>query len=440
VATRRVVILAAGSRGDVQPCVALGRGLAARGSSVRVVGIGDYERLITDAGLEYGRLRGSLSDLMAGDEVRSWLAGGRHPVRFARNMKRLLASLAAPLLRDVAAACQDADLILYPTIGFLGEHMGERLGVPRALIHFQPSQPTRAFPHPFVPQARFLGPRGNEWSFRAIDQLTWQLLRPILNPWRRSLGLPGLPLPGPMRRVRHAAQPVLCCFSPNVVPRPADWPPHVHLTGYWFLDPRPGWTPSPRLADFVSAGPPPVYVGFGSMVSNDPAATRRIVRTALRRAGVRGVLLAGPDEAPDTDTDTGPDAGPVEAPGDDDDVFVVDDVPHSWLFPRMAAVVHHGGAGTTAAGLRAGTPTVVCPFFGDQAYWGERVAALGAGPRPLPIRRLTADGLAAAIRRAVGDTGIRRRAAELGRRISAEDGVANACAALDGLTPPPDQG
>jgi UDP:flavonoid glycosyltransferase YjiC (YdhE family) len=416
------VILAVGSRGDIQPCVALGRGLAARGSSVRVVGMGDYERLITDAGLEFGPLRGSLSDLLAGDEVRRWLAGGRNPVRFVRNLKRLVASRAAPLLRDVAAACQDADLILYPTIGFLGEHMGERLGIPRALIHFQPSQPTQAFPHPLIPQARLFGPLGNAWSFRVIDQIAWQLLRPILNLWRQSLGLPGMPLQGPMRQVRQAGQPVLCCFSPTVVPRPADWPSYVHLTGYWFLDPAPGWTPPPRLADFVSAGPPPVYVGFGSMVPSDPAKAQRLVRAALRRAGARGVLLATPPHRP-----------PTLRPPVDDDVFVVDDVPHTWLFPRMAAVVHHGGAGTTAAGLRAGAPTVACPFFGDQAYWGERVAALGAGPRPLPIRRFTVDGLAAAIRQAVGDTRIRRRAAELGRRISAENGVANACAALDGM-------
>ncbi|GAA2428245.1 glycosyltransferase [Actinomadura vinacea] len=422
-AGRRVVILAAGSRGDVQPCVALGRGLAARGSSVRVAGIGDYERLVTDAGLEFGRLHGSLSDLMAGEEMRRWLDGGQNPVKFALNLKRLLASLAAPLLRDVAAACRDADLILYPTIGFLGEHMGERLGIPRALIHFQPNQPTRAFPHPLIPQAHLLGPLGNEWSFRAFDQIAWQALRPILNPWRQqSLGLPGMPLRGPMTRLRQARQPVLCCVSPAVVPRPADWPPYVHLTGYWFLDPAPNWTPDPRLADFVSAGPPPVYVGFGSMVPRDPADTQRIVRAALRQAGVRGVLLAAPPHEP-----------PV-----DDDVFVVDDVPHTWLFPRMAAVVHHGGAGTTAAGLRAGAPTVVCPFFGDQAYWGRRVAALGAGPRPLPIRRLTVSGLAAAIRQAVGDPRIRRRAAELGRRISAENGVSNACAALDGTTRRPE--
>jgi sterol 3beta-glucosyltransferase len=413
---RRVVILAAGSRGDVQPCVALGRGLAARGDRVRVVAIGDYERLVGGAGLEFGRLPGSLTDLMGGEEVQRWLAGGRNPVKFVRNLKRLLESLAVPLLRDVAAACEDADLILYPPLGFLGEHVGERLGVPRALIHFQPSRPTRAFPHPLVPQARFLGPLGNEWSYRAFDQVTWQLLRPVINAWRRrSLGLPEMSPRGPMRRIRRTRQPVLCCFSPAVVPRPADWPPHVHLTGYWFLDPASGWTPPPRLADFLSAGPPPVYVGFGSMVPRDPAATHRVVRTALRRAGTRGVVLAVPPHRPPSD----------------DDVLVVSDVPHTWLFPRMAAVVHHGGAGTTAAGLRAGVPTVVCPFFGDQAYWGDRVAALGAGPRPLPIRRLTAAGLAAAIGQAAGDPRVRARAVALGRRISAEDGVANACAALE---------
>jgi sterol 3beta-glucosyltransferase len=422
---RLAVILAAGSWGDVQPCVALGRGLASRDFRVRVVGIGDYERLIADAGLQFGRLRGSLNDLMGGDEVRRWLAGGQNPVKFVWNLKRLVASLAEPLLRDVATACQDADVILSPTAGFLAEHLGERLGVPRALIHFQPSQPTRAFPHPLMPQAGLFGPLGNEWSFRVIDQVAWQLLRPILNPWRQSLGLARMPLRGPMRRVRRAGRPVLCCFSSAVVPRPADWPSCVHLTGYWFLDPAPNWAPDPRLAGFVAAGPPPVYVGFGSMAPSDSARIQRLVRAALRRAGVRGVLLA---------------PGPARPPVDDDmfidDMAIVDDVPHAWLFPRMAAVVHHGGAGTTAAGLRAGAPTVICPFFGDQAYWGRRVAALGAGPRPLPIRRLTVEGLAAAISRAVGDARIQRRAAELGRRISAENGVANACAVLDGMLRP----
>jgi sterol 3beta-glucosyltransferase len=161
------------------------------------------------------------------------------------------------------------------------------------MIHFQPSRATRTFPHPLVRHA--LG--ANRLSFAAVDQLGWQLLRPFVNPWRREvLGLPKLPLRGPMRRVRDV--PALCCFSEAVVPRPPDWPPNVHLTGYWFLD-EPAWGPEPGLAAFLAAGPPPVYAGFGSMVPRDPAAMTRTVRAALREAGVRAVVHGGgwwPDE------------------------------------------------------------------------------------------------------------------------------------------------
>jgi UDP:flavonoid glycosyltransferase YjiC (YdhE family) len=209
---------------------------------------------------------------------------------------------------------------------------------------------------------------------------------------------------------------VLCCFSDTVVPRPADWPSYVHTTGYWFVDTAPDWSPPRELAGFLAAGPPPVYVGFGSMVPADPVRTDAVVRSALRRAGLRGVLAGDPAHAPQ-----------------DDDVLVVNDVPHAWLFPRMAAVVHHGGAGTTAAGMRAGVPTIVCPFFGDQPYWGERVAALGAGPRPLPVKGLTAGHLAASLQRATGSERVRAAAARLGERLSAEDGVGAACDVLSTL-------
>src|SRR5690606_33997419 len=183
--------------------------------------------------------------------------------------------------------------------------------------------------------------------------------------------------------------------------------------GYWFLD-EPDWEPPRELADFLAAGPAPVYIGFGSMVPKDAEMTEMVVRTALKAAGVRGVVQGDPETS-------------------DDQVLAVRDVPHSWLFPRMAAVVHHGGAGTTAAGLRAGAPTVVCPFFGDRPYWGERVAALGAGPAPLPFRSLTVPRLAARIRRAVEDQEMADRADELGRRIRAEDGVGRAQKIIDSL-------
>jgi len=203
------------------------------------------------------------------------------------------------------------------------------------------------------------------------------------------------------------------------VPRPPDWPPYVHVTGNWFLDADEQWSPPRALTDLLATGKPVVYVGFGSMVPRDPARTDAMVRTALRLAGVRGVMLGDPATS-------------------DDNVLAVESVPHAWLFPRVSAVVHHGGAGTTAAGLRAGVPAVICPFLGDQPFWGERIAALGVGPAPIPIARLTANALVTAIEGAVGSgasaRAIRERADGLGAEIRAENGVARACEVLDSLT------
>jgi sterol 3beta-glucosyltransferase len=206
---------------------------------------------------------------------------------------------------------------------------------------------------------------------------------------------------------------VLYGFSPHVVRVPNVGLRPRHTTGYWALPTAAGWAPPAALATFLAAdGPPVVAIGFGSMGSGDPGALTELTRGAVRDAGVRAVLIAG--------------WGGLTATGDERDVLTIEAVPHEWLFPRVAAVVHHGGAGTTGASLRAGTPTVVVPFAMDQPFWGGRVAALGAGPTPIPRARLSRARLADALRLAVRDAAMRARAADLGRRIRAEDGVGEA--------------
>jgi sterol 3beta-glucosyltransferase len=203
-----------------------------------------------------------------------------------------------------------------------------------------------------------------------------------------------------------------------VVPVPSDWDTNSIVTGYWFLDAPSAWQPTPELTAFMEHGPAPIYVGFGSMAFNDAARQTAIVLEALRLIDQRAVIATGWGGLKSVDV---PPA-----------VFVIDAVPHDWLFPQVSAVVHHGGAGTTGAGLRAGKPTAICPFVGDQSFWGWRVAALGAGPQPISQWRLTAARLAEAIRSAVNDEHIRQRAASLGTTIRSEDGVGRALAHILG--------
>jgi UDP:flavonoid glycosyltransferase YjiC (YdhE family) len=209
---------------------------------------------------------------------------------------------------------------------------------------------------------------------------------------------------------------VLYGYSRHVLPRPDDWDDLNQVTGYWFLPSEAGWTPPADLVDFLSAGEPPVYIGFGSMGNRDPEATTRLTLEALTRSGRRGVLASG--------------WGGMHAQDLPDTVYMLKSAPHSWLFPQMAAVVHHGGAGTTAAGLSAGIPSIIVPFFGDQPFWGGRVAMLGVGTAPIPRRRLTADKLAAAITQATADRAMQQRAAALGQRIRDEDGIGQAVALI----------
>jgi sterol 3beta-glucosyltransferase len=215
----------------------------------------------------------------------------------------------------------------------------------------------------------------------------------------------------------HAGHlPLLYCYSPSIVPAASDWNNCNHVTGCWFLDREAEWQPPCELVDFLQAGPAPVYVGFGSMHSSNPQEVTEMVLQALARAKQRGILQTGRGGLSNADLP--------------DDVFAVNSIPHDWLFPQMAAVVHHGGSGTTAAGLRAGMPTVIIPFFADQPFWGARVFELGAGPAPIPKKRLTLERLADAIRAATCDEVIRGRASALGERIRAEDGVTQAVEVL----------
>jgi sterol 3beta-glucosyltransferase len=341
-----------------------------------------------------------------------------------RHYGELMGPFVEEMLRDIEAAVADTDAVVCSPLTFQAFDFAERHGKPCAMASPVPITPTGAFPFMVMPPAvwewlplvpGWLAKPGNwlthQVALHAISLGTWRQL----NRWRLSQGLRPA-WGGALGLTRQHRLRVVYGISPRVLPRPLDWGPNVALTGAWTLGPPAGWAPSAALEAFM-AGEPPVYVGFGSMIGADPDRLTREVVEALRLAGRRGVLLGGWQ-------DLGRGALP-------DHVLRVDDVPHEWLFPRCVAVVHHGGAGTTAAALRAGVPQVVCPYFADQPFWAARVAALGVGPRAVPQGELTAARLAGGITAALGDQVVRDRAAALGAQLRAEDGVALACEQLE---------
>lgn len=276
-----------------------------------------------------------------------------------------------------------------------------------------PWTPTRAFQHPLanIQSTSLDDTLTNNLTYTLVEIMTWQGLGDVINRFReKALELPTLsPLwaPGLLTRLKIS---YTYCWSPALIAKPNDWGNNIDISGFYFLDLASSFTPESGLDAFLNAGPPPVYIGFGSIVVDDPNAMTRMIFDAIHLAGVRALVSKGWG---------GLGADDVGLP---EGVFMLGNVPHDWLFQHVSAVVHHGGAGTTAAGIKAGKPTFVVPFFGDQPFWGAMIARAGAGPDPIPYKDLTVEKLAAAIKKCI-EPGTVEQAKVLGQKIREEKGT-----------------
>ncbi|MCC6587050.1 MAG: glycosyltransferase family 1 protein [Bryobacterales bacterium] len=410
----RIDILAIGSRGDVQPYIALGLGLQTAGFRVRIVTLGGFEDLVRDHRLEHLAVGPSPQEIAGSAHGRDWVRRRAKAGGFLRGFIRVAGPLLNEGMSDYWRGRPNPQAIVSSPMGMLmGEHVAEKLGVP--LIEAQLAPPALFTNYDWDGNT---GPgvllrQNAEASVHVVfNLLMWTMIRSGINAARREvLDLPPLTLLHPVGATGRRRRLMLCGHSPAVAVRKPDWPDWIHVTGYWFLEEPPGWAPPAGLSEFLESGEPPVFIGFGSTPFPNPAQATDMVVRAVARGNRRAVVVAGA-----SGLHTGRLSGAV---------LSVDSVPHGWLFPRMSAAVHHGGAGVTGAALRAGLPSVVVPVFADQPFWAGRVYALGAGPPPIPARKLTEDNLSSAIG-ATADKGIRERAADLGNRIRAESGVTRA--------------
>ncbi|MFG3551810.1 glycosyltransferase [Streptomyces sp. NPDC047725] len=392
----RILIITAGSRGDVAPYTGLGRSLLDAGHQVVVAAHPSFEALVGGCGLDYRPVPGDPQGL-----IRDWARATSR-----EEAQALTRAYADGLADGVAEAVAGGADLLLTAFGPapLSRTAGEAFGVPVIGTYLVPAFATRQFPLPNARSTDGLGPEDNLAAGRDVLRRAEEVFAGSVTRLRARLGLPaGAPLaPVHIRPVFHG-------FSPLVVPRPEDWPSWAEVAGYWWPVRPDGWHPPAELVDFLQAGPPPVFIGFGSMAVGQGERLSELVAAAARRARVRAVVQAGW----------------ADLSGCGSDILVVGDVPHDWLFRRVAAVVHHAGAGTTAAGLRAGVPAVPVPVMADQPFWVSRLCELGVAPRPVPFQDLTAEALGDAITACLSEPAHRRRAAELARGIAAEDGTAS---------------
>lgn len=403
-----IVIATVGTRGDVQPYLALGKALVARGHRVSFATHEDHGPLVTSHGFELRATAGNFRDLMATPAGRAWLDSSDSISRYVKTLNDLFEPLAAEWLESFEASLSGADAVLVHAMGISPCIVLQHLKIPYVVIAPFGSVPSREFTSG-LPRVPFLRPWiarvGHGWM---LDK-AWTIATPARQEYLAARGVADSATPLWRKQVERGIGHV-CLISEHVVPRPKEWPAHVDLTGFCFLDGAS--EPSPALVDFVSSGPKPIYVGFGSMTGMEPEKLATLTRDALRKSGQRAVVAMG--------------WGGMKGFEASDDVMIVDEVAHDWLFPRVAAVVHHCGAGTTAAALRAGRPSVGVPFFADQPFWAHRLAELGAAPPPIAKRKLTAERLAHAIEQATSNPAYTERAEALGVALRAEDGAARA--------------
>ncbi len=406
-----ITILAVGSQGDVQPYLALAVGLKNEGYNVRFAANSNFAGLTASYNLEFFPIQMDSFEFTRNSQTQSWLDAESIP-HLILSTNRVIRPMLSKIISDVFTACEGSEAVIYHSYALPFVHyFCEQLDIPCIPASLHP-MPTRSYPAILSNVRRSPSKTLNLLTHLLVHQISWQVFLPVVRKhWR---GKTGVPFIGPYSEILKGQKPILCGYSPLVLPTSEDLPAHVTITGYWFLDPHPNWQPDPALTEFLKLTPRPIYIGFGSM--GNPAKnqdTANLIFKALATTGQRAVLSTGW-------SGLGTDQ-PLPK-----NVFLIKNTPHRWLLPQMAAIVHHGGAGTTGAALSAGVPNIVIPHFGDQYYWGRRVAELGVGPEPIARKKLSGERLAEAISTALHDSAMRERAAELGAKINAEDGVTRA--------------
>ncbi|XP_024037296.1 sterol 3-beta-glucosyltransferase UGT80A2 [Citrus clementina] len=413
-----IVMLIVGTRGDVQPFVAIGKRLQEDGHRVRLATHANFKDFVLGAGLEFFPLGGD-PKILAGYMVKNkgFLPSGPSEIPIQRNqLKEIIYSL-LPACKDpdpdtMVPFKPDAIIANPPAYGHT--HVAESLKVPLHIIFTMPWTPTSEFPHPL---SRVKQPVAYRLSYQIVDALIWLGIRDMINDFRKKrLNL---------RRVTYLSGsysspldvPYAYIWSPHLVPKPkADWGPKIDVVGFCFLDLASTYEPPDSLVKWLEDGEKPIYIGFGSLPVEEPEKMTEIIVKALEITGHRGIINKGW-------------GGLGNLAESKDFLYLLDNCPHDWLFSRCLAVVHHGGAGTTAAGLKAACPTTIVPFFGDQPFWGERVHARGLGPAPIPVDEFSLDKLVDAIRFMLHPK-VKERAVELAKAMENEDGVTGAVKAF----------
>lgn len=401
-----ITILCAGSRGDFQPYIALAQQLKKLGKDVRITGSKRFDGFVRSYGIDFFPIEADIETLHVDPKLLTAAASADNPIKMFMAFRKMK-EYGIYMVNDFYAACEGSELIIYHPGCTIGYFAAEQLGIPSVLASPFPMHKTEAYLSVVMYGKAPSNLLTKKISHAMLQGMLWMASKDSVKSfWKRRFGTVPEDFGCPFERHTDPKHPAIVSCSNHVFERPADWNEHIHQNGYWFVEEPDTYIPPDDLAAFLDAGEKPVYIGFGSMTSfGKHEQLAEIAAEAILLSGKRGILcgMGKPDSLPKS-------------------ILAIDSIPHAWLFERVAAVCHHGGAGTTAAGFKAGVPSVIIPFSNDQFAWAHRAYDLGVGAKPVSKKGLSPEILADAISFALTDKVI-ANAQNLRKKIASENGA-----------------
>lgn len=399
-------IACTGSHGDIRPYVALAVGLKARGHQARLIADAHAESLCHEWSIDFTPIEGEFASL-----IQPKSQSLSDSFRLACELVGFMKTAVTKQLHMLSRELKNTDALIYHPAVIASEHVAEKMQIPAFSMLLMPEVRTKCHAASIFPPKVPLGKFGNFASHLICEQIFWQLFRSRINRWRHEAQLSKISFFGPAYQKRKK-NPILMAISPTILPRPHDWPSHVHMTGFPRLHTTTDWEPSQKLKAFLASGKAPLYIGFGSLSPKCSEDKLRMMLDIAQELNLR-VILSG----------SLPGIQNIKLP---ESMIWIESAPHDWLFPKMAAAIHHGGAGTTAASLYAGIPTWIVPFILDQFHWGERAHTMGIGPKPLPIKQFNRTRFSQGLQQLLNTPEYKTNALAASKKLAEEDGINNA--------------
>lgn len=411
----KIVILTAGSTGDVVPMIALGRELKAKGVEIVVATHCIFKDTVENNGLKFAHLSGNPKEIIQGELGEALVGNSISFFQIWHNLKKIQQLLVKDIVQDAWKACEGADAIIYSTLmRQIAPSIAECLKIKKIPVLFQPLHPTRQFPCPVITRTEDLGQSLNLLSWSLFELSQWIPFRNEINQWRvRQLGLPKISENYfYLNRIIKEEELVVYPISSSFFIKPVDWDKNIFLSGFFFLENSNSWRPSNELSEFLSRGDKPIYLGFGSMVSSKLADIYAHFIDFITKNRLRAIISTGwSNFLPKSPSDS---------------ILVIKEAPHDWLFQRVSSAIHHGGLGTTAAVIKAGIPNLAIPFAFDQNLWGSMSFKAGLGPKPIALKKYRKDLFEEALWDLLNNHTFITRSRDLSLKIQEEKGVEKA--------------